>query len=41
MKAVVTGITAAIVIAFVAAQVLDLKVQQDAGERFSTVGVRL
>jgi hypothetical protein len=38
---VVTGIAAAIVVAFVAAQVLDLKVQQEAADRFSTVGVRL
>ncbi len=41
MKAVVTGIVAAIVIAFIAAQVLDLEVQQDAEHRYSTVGVRL
>ena len=41
MKAVFTGIAAAIVIAVVAAQVLDVRVQQDAGQRFSTVGVRL
>jgi len=41
MKAVFTGIAAAVVIAFVAALVLDLRVQQDAGQHFSTVGVRL
>ena len=41
MKAVVTGVCTAIIIAFVAAQVLDLKVQQQAADRFSTVGVRL
>ncbi len=41
MKAVISGMCAAIVIAFVAAQVLDLKVQQQAADHFSTVGVRL
>ncbi len=41
MKAVVTGMLAAIAIAFLGAQVLDLKVQQDVADRFSTIGVRL
>lgn len=41
MKAVLIGIDAALVVAVVAAQVLNARVQQDAEHRFQTQGVRL
>ncbi len=41
MKAIVAGITAAIVIAVGAAMVLDTKVQRGADTAFSTSGTRL
>lgn len=41
MKAILTGILAAAILATVAAFVLDLRVQQGVEERFATTGVRL
>lgn len=41
MKAILTGILAAIAIAAVAALVLDTSVQRSAEERYVTEGVRL
>ncbi len=41
MKAILTGILAAVVIAVAAAFVLDTGVQRSADERFVTQGVRL
>ncbi|WP_275668627.1 hypothetical protein [Crenalkalicoccus roseus] len=41
MKAILTGILAAIAIAAIAALVLDTQVQRTAEQRFVTEGVRL
>jgi hypothetical protein len=41
MKAVITGVVAAAIIAIIGAVVLDTKVQQSSAESFSTTGVRL
>ena len=41
MKSILIGALAAVVIAFGAYKVLDLKFQQTAEERFTTQGVRL
>ncbi len=41
MKAILTGILAAVALAICAAVVLDSEFQKSAGERFQTEGVRL
>ncbi len=41
MKAIITGMVAATLLAAVAAFVLDTRVQQDSTDRFQTTGVRL
>jgi len=41
LKAILTGIIAAAILATITGFVLDLEVQQSVEERFATVGVRL
>ena len=41
MKSVITGVIAATLLSFVAAFILDTRVQETVYERFTTSGVRL